>query len=149
MMDKAIKVFQIEFIILIFFVMANSCVEPPEYDDGLLQNIPAIINENDYFSFTINAKNYIINESWDLLFEGDSTDTLIISLVVKNFSSLITDSTLIRLYNENNNIISNIHILGDVTEVSSTPLEMIENPKKFEFLSNKLSGFVDFQLIKQ
>ena len=149
MMDKAIKVFQIEFIILIFFVMANSCVEPPEYDDGLLQNIPAIINENDYFSFTINAKNYIINESWDLLFEGDSTDTLIISLVVKNFSSLITDSTLIKLYNENNNIISNIHILGDVTEVSSTPLEMIENPKKFEFLSKKLSGFVDFQLIKQ
>ena len=148
-MNKTIKVFQRDFIILIFLVMANSCVEPPEYDDGLLQNIPAIINENDYFSFTINAKNYIINESWDLLFEGDSTDTLIISLVVKNFSSLITDSTLIKLYNENNNIISNIHILGDVIEVSSTPLEMIENPKKFEFLSNKLSGFVDFQLIKQ
>jgi len=148
-MDKTIKVFQKEFIILIFLVLANSCVEPPEYDDGLLQNIPAIINENDYFSFTINAKNYIINESWGLLFEGDSTDTLIISLVVKNFSSLITDSTLIKLYNENNNIISNIHILGDATEVSSTPLEMIESPKKFEFLSKKLSGFVDFQLIKQ
>ena len=148
-MDKAIKVFQREFIILIFLVMVNSCVEPPEYDDGLLQNIPAIINENDYFSFTINAKDYIINESWGLLFEGDSTDTLIISLVVKNFSSLITDSTLIRLYNENNNIISNIHILGNVTEVSSTPIEMIENPKKFEFLSNKLTGFIDFQLIKQ
>ena len=148
-MDKAIKVFQREFIILIFLVMTNSCVDPPEYDDGLLQNIPAIINENDYFSFTINAKNYIINESWGLLFEGDSTDTLIISLVVKNFSSLITDSTLIRLYNENNNIISNIHILGNVTEVSSTPIEMIENPKKFEFLSNKLTGFIDFQLIKQ
>ena len=148
-MDKTIKVFQREFIILIFLVMTNSCVDPPEYDDGLLQNIPAIINENDYFSFTINAKNYIINESWDLLFDGDSTDTLIISLVVKNLSSLITDSTIIRLYNENNNIISNIHILGNVTEVSSTPLEMIENPKKFEFLSNKLSGFVDFQLIKQ
>ena len=148
-MDKIIKVFYRRFIVLIFLVMANSCVEPPEYDDGLLQNIPAIINENDYFSFTINAKNYIINDSWDLLFEGDSTDTLIISLVVKNFSSLITDSTLIRLYNENNNIISNIHILGNVTEVSSAPLEMIENPKKFEFLSNKLTGFIDFQLIKQ
>ena len=66
-MDKTIKVFQREFIILIFLVMTNSCVDPPEYDDGLLQNIPAIINENDYFSFTINAKNYIINESWDLL----------------------------------------------------------------------------------
>ena len=148
-MDKIIKVFYRRFIVLIFLVMANSCVEPPEYDDGLLQNIPAIINENDYFSFTINAKNYIINDSWDLLFEGDSTDTLIISLVVKNLSSLITDSTLIRLYNENNNIISNIHILGNVTEVSSAPLEMIENPKKFEFLSNKLTGFIDFQLIKQ
>ena len=148
-MNKTIKVFQREFLIFIFLVIANSCVEPPEYDDGLLQNIPAIINENDYFSFTINAKNYIINDSWNLLFDADSTDTLIISLVVKNLSSLITDSTLIRLYNENNNIISNIPILGNMTEVSSTPLEMIENPKKFEFLSNKLSGFVDFQLIKQ
>ena len=136
-------------IVLAIIIIFNSCVEPPEYEDGLLENIPAIINENDYFSFTINAKDHVINESWGLSFEADSTDTLIISLVVKNFNSLVTDSTLIRLYNESNNVISNIPILGNVTEVSSTPLEMIENPKKFEFLSNKLSGFVDFQLIKQ
>ena len=136
-------------IVLAIIIIFNSCVEPPEYEDGLLENIPAIINENDYFSFTINAKDHVINESWGLSFEADSTDTLIISLVVKNFNSLVTDSTFIRLYNENNNVISNIPILGNVTEVSSTPLEMIENPKKFEFLSNKLSGFVDFQLIKQ
>ena len=136
-------------IVFAIIIIFNSCVEPPEYEDGLLENIPAIINENDYFSFTINAKDHVINESWGLLFDADSTDTLIISLVVKNFNSLVTDSTFIRLYNENNNVISNIPILGNVTEVSSTPLEMIENPKKFEFLSNKLSGFVDFQLIKQ
>ena len=136
-------------IVLAIIIIFNSCVEPPEYEDGLLENIPAIINENDYFSFTINAKDHVINESWGLLFDADSTDTLIISLVVKNFNSLVTDSTFIRLYNENNNVISNTNIFGNVTEVSIMPLDIIENPKKFEFLSNKLSGFIDFQLIKQ
>ena len=38
----------VSFIILIF-----GCVEPPDYDDGLLLNIPAIINEADYFSLSL------------------------------------------------------------------------------------------------
>ena len=34
-------------------LVLESCVEPPSYDDGLLENIPAIVNELDYFSLSI------------------------------------------------------------------------------------------------
>ena len=34
-----------------FLFIMGGCVEPPEYKDGLLENIPAIVNEADFFSF--------------------------------------------------------------------------------------------------
>ena len=58
------------------YVFIICCVEPPEYEDGLLLNIPAIVNENDFFSFIINAEDYSKNHSWDLLFNAVNTDTL-------------------------------------------------------------------------
>ena len=35
------------------FIFLSSCVAPPEYSDGLLNNLPAIVNETDYFSLSI------------------------------------------------------------------------------------------------
>ena len=41
-----------------FFVI--SCVGPAEYNDGLLENLPAIINEKDYFITITCSANYCI-----------------------------------------------------------------------------------------
>ena len=35
------------------FIFLFSCVAPPEYSDGLLNNLPAIVNETDYFSLSV------------------------------------------------------------------------------------------------
>ena len=48
--NSLMKFYLISLNILIF-----GCVEPPDYDDGLLLNIPAIVNEDDYFSLSLNA----------------------------------------------------------------------------------------------
>jgi len=49
----------------------SSCVAPPDHTDGLLENIPAVVNEPDYFSLSILGDKYSEDESWDLNFSAN------------------------------------------------------------------------------
>ena len=51
---------------LLISLLLPSCVSPPDYEDGLLENIPAVINDVDYFSLSILADDYSDNLKWDL-----------------------------------------------------------------------------------
>jgi|TARA_B100001093_G_scaffold177272_1_gene169949 hypothetical protein len=124
-------------------------VEPPDYDDGLLVNIPAIINEDDYFSLSLNADLYTQNQNWELDFTSTGEDTLYTSLVIKDFSSSISDSSFLILYNSNNAEIFNIHINGETTSISEIAIEYIGNPSRIELVSKKLNCLLDLQLIRQ
>jgi hypothetical protein len=124
-------------------------VEPPDYDDGLLVNIPAIINEDDYFSLSLNADLYTQNQNWELDFTSTGEDTLYTSLVIKDFSSSISDSSFLILYNSNNAEIFNIHINGETTSISEIAIEYIGNPSRIELFSKKLNCLLDLQLIRQ
>ena len=84
-----------------FLFFTSGCVEPPEYNDGLLENIPAIINEPDFFSFSLRAEDYTDSISYDLEFSSTNMNLLNTSLVVKDYSGQASDSTFIRLYNDN------------------------------------------------
>ena len=131
------------------YVFIICCVEPPEYDDGLLLNIPAIVNENDFFSFSINSEDYSKNHSWDLLFNAVNADTLYTSLVIKDYTGSISDSTYVRLYNTNNANIFDVLVNTEVTTIESIPIEYIGSPGRLEFIADNFSGLIDLQLIKQ
>ena len=135
--------------ILSLFIIIICCVEPPDYDDGLLVNIPAIINEDDYFSLSLNADLYTQNQNWELDFTSNGEDTLYTSLVIKDFSSSISDSSFLILYNSNNAEIFNIHINGETTSISEIAIEYIGNPSRIELVSKKLNCLLDLQLIRQ
>ena len=135
--------------ILSLLIIIICCVEPPDYDDGLLVNIPAIINEGDYFSLSLNADLYTQNHNWELDFTSTGEDTLYTSLVIKEFSSSISDSSFLILYNSNNAQIFNIHINGEKTSISEIAIEYIGNPSRLELVSKKLNCFLDLQLIRQ
>ena len=139
-----IKFHLVSFIILIF-----GCVQPPDYDDGLLLNIPAIVNEVDYFSLSLNAEDLTENYIWELEFESENEDTLFTSLVVKDFSSISSDSTILKLYNSNNAEIFNIQINGQTTSISDIAIEYIGNPTRLELIAARLNCILDLQLIKQ
>ena len=124
-------------------------MEPPDYDDGLLVNIPAIINEDDYFSLSLNADLYTQNQNWELDFTSTGEDTLYTSLVIKDFSSSINDSSFLILYNSNNAEIFNIHINGETTSISEIAIDYIGNPSRVELVSKKLNCTLDLQLIRQ
>ena len=135
--------------ILSLLIIIICCVEPPDYDDGLLVNIPAIINEDDYFSLSLNADLYTQNQNWELDFTSTGEDTLYTSLVIKDFSSSISDSSFLILYNSNNAEIFNIHINGETTSISEIALEYIGNPGRIELVSKKLNCLLGLQLIRQ
>ena len=135
--------------ILSLLIIIICCVEPPDYDDGLLVNIPAIINEDDYFSLSLNADLYTQNHNWELDFTSTGEDTLYTSLVLKEFSSSISDSSFLILYNSNNAEIFNIHINGETTSISEIAIEYIGNPSRIELVSKKLNCLLDLQLIRQ
>ena len=135
--------------ILSLLIIIICCVEPPDYDDGLLVNIPAIINEDDYFSLSLNADLYTQNQNWELDFTSTGEDSLYTSLVIKDFSSSISDSSFLILYNSNNAEIFNIHINGETTSISEIAIEYIGNPSRIELVSKKLNCLLDLQLIRQ
>jgi len=135
--------------ILSLLIIIICCVEPPDYDDGLLVNIPAIINEDDYFSLSLSADLYTQNQNWELDFTSTGEDTLYTSLVIKDFSSSISDSSFLILYNSNNAEIFNIHINGETTSISEIAIEYIGNPSRIELVSKKLNCLLDLQLIRQ
>ena len=124
-------------------------MEPPDYDDGLLVNIPAIVNEDDYFSLSLNADLYTQNQNWELDFTSTGEDTLYTSLVIKDFSSSISESSFLILYNSNNAEIFNIHINGETTSISEIAIDYIGNPSRIELVSKKLNCLLDLQLIRQ
>ena len=143
-----IKIF-IKFHLVSFIILIFGCVEPPDYDDGLLLNIPAIVNEVDYFSLSLNAEDLTENYIWELEFESENEDTLFTSLVVKDFSSISSDSTFIKLYNSNNPEIFIIHINAQTTSISDIAIEYIGNPTRLELIAAKLNCILYLQLIKQ
>ena len=142
--NSLMKFYLISLTIFIF-----GCVEPPDYDDGLLLNIPAIVNEDDYFSLSLNADLHTQNHYWELDFTSTGEDTLYTSLVIKDFSSSISDSSFLILYNSNNAEIFNIHINGETTSISEIAIEYIGNPSRIELVSKKLNCLLDLQLIRQ
>ena len=135
--------------ILSLLIIIICCVEPPDYDDGLLVNIPAIINEDDYFSLSLNADLYTQNQNWELDFTSTGEDTLYTSLVIKDFSSSISDSSFLILYNSNNAEIFNIHINGETTSISEIAIEYVVYPSSIGLVSKKLNCLLDLQLIRQ
>ena len=131
------------------YIFLFNCVAPPDYDDGLLLNIPAIVNENDFFSLSLNGDDYTMEHSWDLAFNGLSTDTLYTSLIIKDYSGSINDSTYIRLFNTNDASIFDILVNSEVTSIDKISIEYIGNPAKIELSANNFNGLIDLQLIKQ
>ena len=130
-------------------MLISGCVEPPDYDDGLLENIPAIVNDDDYFSLSLYAENHTQNYNWNLDFSSNSEDTLFTSLIIKDYLGSTADSSTLILYNSNEAEVFNILLNGETTSISEISIEYIGNPHRLELISNKLNCLLELQLIRQ
>ena len=71
------------------------------------------------------------------------------SLVVKDYSGQASDSTFIRLYNDNVATMLDFLVNTNITAFSEDSVLFTGNPHRMEFVGSEFSGLVDFQILRQ
>ncbi len=133
--------------VVIVFLFVSGCVGPPSYEDGLLENIPAVVNEPDYFSLSILGDEYSDKKEWDLLFTSNPEDLLLTTFVTKDINITPSDSTILYLINDLNDTVFNATLLNEFVFTSLDSITFIGNPKKVVFEANNFSGRLEYQII--
>ena len=131
----------------LIFLLQNGCGGPPEYSDGLLENIPAVVNESDYFSLSILGDEYSEQKEWDLLFTPNSTGLLLTTLIAKNINVSPSDSTILRLVNDLGDTVFNAFLLDEFVFTRIDSLSLFGTPSKVVFEGNNFSGRLEYQII--
>ena len=134
---------------LIILVLISSCVSPPDYTDGLLENIPAIVNETDYFSLSILGDDYTDEIEWDIELTTVDTDIILSTLVIKDLTINSSDSSYLYLMRESGDTIFTAGMFSELVWTSQDSIGLIGAPKKVSFSGNNFSGRLEFQILRQ
>ena len=136
-------------LMLIILVLLSSCVSPPDYTDGLLENIPAVVNETDYFSLSILGDDYTDEKEWDIELTTVDTDIILSTLVIKDLTINSSDSSYLYLMRESGDVIFTAGLFSELVWTSQDSIGLIGPPKTVAFSGNKFSGRLEFQILKQ
>ena len=135
------------FVILICLGLA-SCVGPPNYTDGLIENVPAIINENDYFSLSLLGDKYSEETKWDLSLSTTDLDKILTIMIVKDLSIGASDSSYLFLVDEEGDTILSAGIFSELIFTSEDSISVIGIPEKIILDADNFSGRLEYQIIK-
>ena len=136
-------------LMLIILVLLSSCVSPPEYTDGLLENIPAIVNETDYFSLSILGDDYTGEKEWDIALTTVDTDIILSTLVIKDLTINSSDSSYLYLLMESGDTIFTAGLFSELVWTSQDSIGYIGSPKKVSFSGNNFTGRLEYQILKK
>ena len=125
-----------------------NCVGQPEPDDGLIENLPFVINTADVFTFALRGNSYDVEESYDLSFALDSNAVLSTTLIVNEYSG--SDTTSIYVNNSADSTLLWYLILGNMVYTRSDDMggNELGYPGKINVVGTNFNGVVDFQIIK-
>ena len=132
-----------------FLLLICGCVAPPDYSDGLLENVPAIVDETDYFSLSLLGDDYSEEKEWELSLTSDSTDTILTTLVLADLSISDTDSSILFMMNDSGDTIFQPILSGNVVWSSEIAIQLIGSPKIISFKGDNFSGRLEYQILKK
>ena len=134
--------------ILVAISLFHNCVGPPEPDDGLIENLPFVINTAEVFTFALRGNSYDVEESYDLSFALDSNAVLSSTLIVNEFSG--SDTTSIYVNNSADSTLLWYLILGNMVYTRSDAMggNELGYPGKINVVGTNFNGVMDFQIIK-
>ena len=135
-------------LMLTILVLISSCVSPPDYTDGLLENIPAIVNETDYFSLSILGDDYTDEKEWDIALTTVDTDVILSTLIIKDLTINSSDSSFLYLLRESGDTIFTVGLFSELVWTSQDSIGSIGSPKKVAFSGNNFTGRLEYQIIK-
>ena len=131
------------------FLLISGCVAPPDHSDGLLENIPAIVDETDYFSLSLLGDDYSEEKAWSLSLTSDSTDTILTTLVLADLNISNTDSSMLFMVNNSGDTIFQSMLLGNVVWSSDLAVGLIGSPKIISLKTDKFTGRLEYQILKK
>ena len=134
-------------VILICLGLA-SCVGPPNYTDGLIENVPAIINENDYFSLSLLGDKYSEETKWDLSLSTTDLDKILTTMIVKDLSIGASDSSYLFLVDQEGDTILSAGLFSELIFTSEDSISVIGIPEKIILDADNFSGRLEYQIIK-
>ena len=134
--------------ILVAIFLFYNCVGPPEPDDGLIDNLPFVINTAEVFTFVLRGNSYDGEESYDLSFALDSNAVLSTTLVVNGYSG--SDTTSIYVNNSADSTLLWYLILGNMVYTRSDMMDgnALGYPGKINVVGTNFNGVMDFQIVK-
>ena len=124
------------------------CVSPPEYSDGLLENIPAIVNEPDYFSLSIFGDQFSEDNEWELSLDVTEFDVMLQTLAVKDLNSS-SDSTYLYVRGADGDTLLYAWIMSDMNWSSEDSVSYFGYPDNVIFSGKNFSGRIEYQLLKK
>ncbi len=129
------------------FVFWN-CVGPEDPIDGLLDDLPAIVNTSDAFTFNLKGHNFSFEEEYTLSMKPDSNSILTTSLIVTNWTG--NDTSRIFMMNSGDTTYAWFQIAGNLTYTSTDSLSTDTRyyPTKLLFEGSNFSGTMQFSLFK-
>ena len=125
-----------------------SCVGPPNYTDGLIENVPAIINENDYFSLSLLGDKYSEETKWDLSLSTTDLDKILTTMIVKDLSIGASDSSYLFLVDEEGDTVLSAGLFSELIFTSEDSISVIGIPEKIILNADNFSGRLEYQIIK-
>ena len=125
-----------------------SCVGPPNYTDGLIENVPAIINENDYFSLSLIGDKYSEETKWDLSLSTTDLDKILTTMIVKDLSIGASDSSYLFLLDGVGDTILSAGLFSELIFTSEDSISVIGIPEKIILDADNFSGRLEYQIIK-
>lgn len=132
--------------LLIFLMLAISCVGPEEPLDGLYKNSPVVVNTNESFTFSLRGQNYSTEENYTLSFSLDNPIELTTVLVVTEFAGRSTDTSFFNILNSNGVIISEYNLNSNINVAPIESVEVDNIPQKIYFKADNFSGLVQLVL---
>ena len=125
-----------------------SCVGPPNYTDGLIENVPAIINESDYFSLSLLGDKYSEETKWDLSLSTTDLDKILTTMIVKDLSVRASDSSYLYIVDIEGDTILSAGLFSELIFATEDSISVIGIPEKIILDADNFSGRLEYQIIK-
>ena len=138
----------INLLVILICLGLASCVGPPNYTDGLIENVPAIINENDYFSLSLIGDKYSEETKWDLSLSTTDLDKMLTTMIVKDLSIGASDSSYLFLVDEEGDTILSAGLFSELIFTSEDSISVIGIPEMIILNADNFSGRLEYQIIK-
>tara|TARA_B100000959_G_C14959893_1_gene615338 strand:- start:563 stop:961 length:399 start_codon:yes stop_codon:yes gene_type:complete len=129
-------------------MILSGCVGPPDHSDGLLENVPAVVIESDYFSLSVLGDKYTEKNEWELALDVTTLDQILTTMVIKDLTINSSDSSYIFLVDEQGDTIFNVGLFSDVIFTSQDSISVVGIPKKVILDTDNFSGRLQYQIIK-